>query len=118
MMRGMRVPLPLLACFILLLAGCAPPVVPPDATLWGGLDPGPYRAGWGLKGEPDPTGRDVTGDQKQPPVLPVGVWYPARDSRAPHMRLGDYFDLRPEKRDFDARAEKLGAVLPPPANPS
>src|SRR5579863_5792876 len=72
---------------VLILAGCASQVAPPDPSLWGGLQPGPYRAGWGLKWETDPT--RLYGTDRKPRPIPVGVWYPARDSSAPHIAIGD-----------------------------
>src|SRR5258708_21509003 len=99
----------------LLLAGCAPPPAPPDPALWGGLQPGPYRVGFGLKWAIDPTRRDPV--TKAPHALPVGVWYPALDSRAERMELGDYFDFRTTRKEFGQRAAALNAAVRQPTNP-
>lgn len=92
---------------VLLLAGCASHVAPADPSLWGGLQPGPYRAGFGLKWETDPT-RLYAG---KPRPIPVGVWYPARDSSAPHIAIGDYYETRPGLPQFDPLATRLNAYM-------
>jgi hypothetical protein len=106
----------LITLTLIALVGCAPPPAPPDPALWGGLQPGPYRAGFGLKWETDPTRRDPA--TKAAYAIPVGVWYPALDSRAERMELGDYFDFRSTQKVFDAQAAALNAAVHQPANPN
>ena len=95
--------------WLILLAGCAPHVAPPDPSLWGGLQPGPYRAGFGLKWETDPT--RLYGTDRKPRPIPIGVWYPARDSSAPHLAIGDYYETRPGLPQFDPLATRLNTYM-------
>jgi hypothetical protein len=94
---------------VVYLVGCATHVAPPDPSLWGNLQPGPYRVGWGLKWETDPT--RLYGADRKPRPIPVGVWYPARDSSAPHIAIGDYYETRPGLPQFDPLATRLNAYM-------
>jgi len=98
---------------LMVLAACSPPPQPPNAKLWGGLDEGPYKVGFGLRWETDPSrtyGTNPDGT-KRPRPIPVGVWYPARPSPGEFMQVADYFDLRSKQTQFDELALKLNAQM-------
>src|SRR4051794_22319803 len=93
---------------VLLLAA---PLFAATPATWGHLQKGPYAVGYKLLDQYDYTrpywtaadleGKPRTIERARP--MRISVWYPAKESNAPFMTMGDYLD----QRGVDAR-------MPPP----
>src|SRR5512135_768760 len=75
------------------------------SSFWGRLGTGPFAPGFRLIETSDPSRSypDKDGERPAPRPMRVYVWYPAKPTAAPRMRLDDYVrmsleDFRPAAR--------------------
>jgi hypothetical protein len=68
--------------------------------LWGGLEPGPYGAGYRTLFVHDPARPPLDGLAAPGRQMQINVWYPARVGARARMRFGDYVALLARGLDF------------------